>query len=272
MSDPLLSPPRLHRLRLEAGHSKRQLARLVGVSYPVIDRLEQGQGHGALTLRKLERLAAALAVHPAHLLQDETHPAVPGTDDLTVEAALATSPTFLRTDELARGLGWELARTHRALRQLRARLIGTGQDLRRTSNGWALSPRAELLADAQTAALERARIRRRKLNRRAADLLHQILHEQLPANFTQNLTNPDRVTLASLLKARLIEATPAGYRVTEQVALARLSPHPSGSASSAPTSRSAPPFASARLPETSGDPPAATSSSERRRPRSPRTP
>lgn len=211
MTEPPLDTDHLTRLRLAAGLSKRKLALHLGVTSGVIDRLEEGRSQDDLPLRRVILLADALAVPPGALFRatGET-PAEP--DDVLVEAALAASPTFVRTDELARGFGWELNRTHAALRRLRRRLGPSGQDLRRTTNGWALVSRADLLSRQQQAQLERARFRRRGLNIDTARLLHELLAHDTPADFEQHLTNTERVALGSLLKAQLAERTTDGFR------------------------------------------------------------
>lgn len=91
------------------------------------------------------------------------------------------------------------------MRDLRRRLQATGQDLRRTSNGYALIARSDTLAHDQRQRLERARLARRGLNIAAARLLYRIYAGLVDVHLEQRLRNPERVALGVLLKLGLVE-------------------------------------------------------------------
>jgi len=60
----------LSQTRTERGLSQRKLAKLVGLNFQVIRRLEMGGDDGNLTLRDFDQLCRSLDVPPTALLQD----------------------------------------------------------------------------------------------------------------------------------------------------------------------------------------------------------
>lgn len=58
----------LSETRTERGLSQRKFARLVGLNYQVIRRLELGGDDGNLTLRAFERICTTLEANPADLI------------------------------------------------------------------------------------------------------------------------------------------------------------------------------------------------------------
>ena len=103
---------RRHQLRL----SKHEVARAAGLRLRALDTLENGAAGAGLTLSQLYRLATALDLHPADLLDKTGHP----TDDQPGVAVTADATRLLclllvagdntSRDIAARALGWPLAR------------------------------------------------------------------------------------------------------------------------------------------------------------------
>jgi transcriptional regulator with XRE-family HTH domain len=207
----------LVRLRLQASLSHRALGDRLGVSAGVIARLEQGFGHNRLTLDRLARLASALGTTPAALLARPDETALPGSDDIKVEAAIAGSSTLLSPEELARGLNWTLARTHRALRQLRGRLKSTGLDLHRTQNGYSLIHRDAALSTVERRRLASARIGRRGIRLAEARVLRLALFGRLNTAWEQHARAYERIALGSMLKAGYLCRVGKDYRVSDAI-------------------------------------------------------
>jgi DNA-binding transcriptional regulator YdaS (Cro superfamily) len=84
--------------------------------------LEAGANDAELHLRVVTDLARLLGVVPAELFARGTdQPAVPTRDTQAVEAALAITRSATSATDLARALGWDLARVRQAVQQLEAR-------------------------------------------------------------------------------------------------------------------------------------------------------
>ena len=64
----MINPETLATLRQQSGLSQRKLAKLIGLNYQVIRRIEAGGDCGNLTLRDLARLAGCLDCAPTDLL------------------------------------------------------------------------------------------------------------------------------------------------------------------------------------------------------------
>lgn len=82
----------LSETRTERGLSQRKFARLVGLNYQVIRRLELGGDDGNLTLREFERICATLGAHPSALISMKARPIQPEfsvTDDKEIDLSQA---------------------------------------------------------------------------------------------------------------------------------------------------------------------------------------
>ncbi len=214
---PILDSDLLLRTRLRRGLSQRQLARTIGLSAPVIARLEAGEGHGALHIWRLAALADALALPLTALFTSPTSQTPPADDDVHIEAALLSSRAHLRSEELAHGLDWTHARTDQALRALRERLAGTGALLYRNGNGWTITAREGILDRASERRLAAAQRARRGFRLDEAALLWQIAYNQLDAATARNPGRRMRQLLAQLLRAGLVERAGGTYHVSAPV-------------------------------------------------------
>lgn len=152
----ILSIDTIRSRRLALGLSVRAFARAVGVSPMTVTALENGRNHEDLSLRLVCRIAAALDLELASLLErPEEQPS--GPDDVIVEAALAELGRLVHRDELARALEWDIARLAAALERLERRLIATGQRLRTRGANVALATAPEVLTGTQQTALAHAK-------------------------------------------------------------------------------------------------------------------
>lgn len=204
--------------RLQAGLSRRRLAAAAGVGAGVIRRLEEGGSDRQLSLYRLRLIAERLGVDAADLLTTgPTGQRRPASDDLKLEALLAHSRRHLTTDELARALDWDLLRTRRALRALHDRL-NAGVTLKRTAAGWRLAPVQHLLTARDRSRLENVHLARRGLTVRQLRLLERLRSEELSSDWERRASNADRVDLAVLLRAEIVERTTDGrIRLTAAV-------------------------------------------------------
>lgn len=217
---PLIDLTELLRLRHGSALSQRELGLLVGVSGNTIARIEAGRPTD-LTLAQLASLANSLGTTPRNLLarspHDEGPEASADADQAKVAAALAESTTFLRADELAYGLSWTLERTRTTLVRLRRLLHGTGLDIRRSPNGYALTADGDALAADERRRLEQARFSRRGLRAHEAALLRAIATGRIDSAWEAHARTNDRIALASLLKADYVQRTGNTYAVSQTV-------------------------------------------------------
>jgi len=216
---PIIDCRRLRERRLAAGLSQRQLGKALGVDAVLIMRLERGESHDSLPLHRLTALGRALGVSPASLLADGSgapEPAGLEDDARQLCALLAELDKMVGRDELAEALNWPLSRVNDATRALSNRLHDSGLKLQST---WGLRLRgAAELVDADTlATVERAGAARRGLSLSTAALLRRAALGELDERWAQRASNPERVTLATLLRMGLIERSGSGYQVSADV-------------------------------------------------------
>ena len=100
--------------RIELELSRTDLARLTGLSWDVIARLETDTEPMALTLDAARRLASALAVDLTSIAgRDATDPTP---DDVLLEALLAHAYRPMSITDIARVLRWSLTRAQQSAR------------------------------------------------------------------------------------------------------------------------------------------------------------
>jgi transcriptional regulator with XRE-family HTH domain len=211
MSKTSLDISLIQRLRSQRGLSQRGLGLEVGVTPAIIHRIENGEGHGDLSVHQVAQLAAALGVAPRTLFIEETvaerttiHPEV-----AIVEAALATAAVAASAESLAAALSWSLDRTINALESLDQHLQGTGIRLNRTSNGYALGPR-NLLTEEESSALGRLALRTGKARASSMRILLAAVREPLDGEWERRAGNAERVDRGMLQNAGLLEQTARG--------------------------------------------------------------
>ena len=157
----LLNATRIRARRLELNLSERQLSAITGLGQSVIRSLEAGTNHRDITLGELTRLAAALAVDVAQLLNPD-HPAgsteaaepaekageldvsvgdeSPSADvtaaDVSRVGALLHDMVdrLIPVESLAATADLTLEQTHAVLRELDSRLRPAGLRLHRLAN------------------------------------------------------------------------------------------------------------------------------------------
>src|SRR3712207_2205291 len=88
------------------------IAKAIGVSQPVISRLEGGDVTLELNLRQLSRLADVLALTVPDLFAAKATTARPSPDDLKLDAAFALVNKKLSAVDIARAFDWSLPRAH----------------------------------------------------------------------------------------------------------------------------------------------------------------
>ncbi len=204
----MISGPVVRRRRLEARLSVRTLAKQIGVSPGVIERLEAGRGGGRLQLATIARLAAALAVNVPELFEP---PAVdePRTlfDDATSQLASEIGRTLMGearlvpVSALAAAAGRSRHDIEPALAVLEHRLTSVGARLHRLGSKVAIRPAsASHTSDAVTAVV--AAVDGNALTRRQATMLYRVIHKTLDM---RTATPQDRAALAALAQLGLVE-------------------------------------------------------------------
>ncbi len=212
MSEELLDVDLIARRRTELGMSQRALAAEAGLNPAAVSVLESGGNHAEFPLRSVKRLADALALPLRSLFRLEAADArEPTADDMLVEALLVRFGKGVQRQEIARVLGWDLARTADALDALRSRLEATGVVLHRASSGYMIRHRSDVLTDDELRELERLRLHTRQVREPAMRLLLRIMTRGLPKKWEQTAANGDRVALQMLVKSGLVTANEAGF-------------------------------------------------------------
>jgi hypothetical protein len=150
------------------------------------------------------------------------------TDDVLVEAALATHGASITRHDLAVSLEWNLARVERALRALDSRLAETGLCLRRSGwDSYILTVRPRVLEAGAARRLRLAHDARVPLPDWAAALLSEIISGNAIQGLEKDIIpEPYRsVGVEVLVQRGLITATAHGYRPSDEVILSlRLDP------------------------------------------------
>jgi len=203
--------------RLALGLSQGALAGRLGVSPPLVRKLEQGENHHHLTLALVGQVGEVLGVPLHELVSAPDERAEANPDDLRVEAALAERRKKVRASELARALGWTLPRTHAALKRLRQRLEPTGQRLQQRLGGWRLTSRGGVLTQRELEVLERATTARLRLTRYDALVLRALVQGELDPRWEAHANEAQRVALGRLLKRGYAQKTSSGFAPTDDV-------------------------------------------------------
>jgi transcriptional regulator with XRE-family HTH domain len=208
----LLDCQRIRQLRLARGYSMRRIARQLGVSAVTMANLEDGANHAEVPMRLVTDLARVLGVAPAELFARTTdQPVKPSPDDQAVEAALMIARSATSVSKLARALGWELERTHVALRQLERRQTNSG--IRLHDYGWqcrSLVPATEHLSDEQQRDLHRIGPLQRGLTIETATLLARVALGDTSKNWQHHPSASQQMALQKMLNKGLVEALPRG--------------------------------------------------------------
>ncbi len=219
MTEELLDVELIARRRTELGMSQRALAAEAGMNPAAVSVLEAGGNHAEFPLRIVKRLADSLALPLRSLfrIEEEDGDRAPTPDDVVVEASLVSSGQGVQRQEIARALGWELARTANALDALRRRVEGTGVVLHRASSGYMIRHRSDVLTDDEVRELERLRLRTRQVREPAMRLLLRVATTGLPKKWEQTAANGDRVALQMLVKSGLVAEGEAGFVPTPEL-------------------------------------------------------
>jgi hypothetical protein len=195
-------------------------------------RIEEGGGHGDLTLRFGARLAETLGVDLAALLP-ATEPVEPQSDDSVVEAALADLGRYTPSEERAHALGWTLQRTNAALQALEARLRTTGSILKRKRFEYMLGARRSVLSAQQHDDLQRVAINRWGLHLGTARVLRDVLDGVVDGDWERSAPPWKTLALGALLKHRLAEMDGQCVVATESVTSSLALAAPAGEPASA---------------------------------------
>lgn len=212
----------IERLRNERGLTRKELAAALALSPTSIRSLEDGTNHDRLKLQLLGRLADTLGhdlralLIPAGDEAGATYETSDVPDDVKLEAVLASADRGLKRSELCKALNMDLRRVDRTLKTLRARLKGTGQRLHRLGDrSYRLRPYEEALSSTELDAMVRTTARRDGLRRDEAELLHRILHRQLPAHWDRHVNADKRMRMGALLKQGLVRRAGDRYELTD---------------------------------------------------------
>ncbi|RYP86868.1 XRE family transcriptional regulator [Nocardioides guangzhouensis] len=190
----MIDATKLRSLRTDRGYSIRRLADAVGVSYQTIRRLENGDDPGDLPLRVLARIATALGVPPATLLN--TDPATQQHDlQQSIGGTILSAPGINATT-IATSLGTSVDAIHTALPGLAEVLAEAGLTLSRHGDTLRINPlhlHATPEANTKPMTVNEARLLRR---------IHR------GDDVRRTLSKTDReLTLPSLARAGLVDPT-----------------------------------------------------------------
>lgn len=194
--------------RLQLGLSRTDLARLTGLNWDLIARIEEHGEPPALTLDAASRLASALAVELTTITSHGREPPTP--DDIRLEALLAHADQPLSVTDISRALGWRLTRTRRAHELLHARLVTTGQTLRHVAPGrYELVARGDVLRPDELGQLRRSES---AITAHDAGLLRGLITGRHRERRWEHFDADQRASLARLAERGLIH--PAGTWVS----------------------------------------------------------
>ena len=211
--------------RVALNMSERALVQATGITHRLIYTADGATGAlvGHVTLAELSRLAATLGVTPAELLTpDDAAPDGPPPDDVAVLVAALMDEAkvkFTSKDDLALALGWPLERVDEAARQAAEHLPALGLTLHLNRHvGLGVLARHGALTSQEQQKLARAKTVRGNLRLHHARVLHDVGKDRFGEDWQRALSANHRAVIPALLKRGLIEATPAGLRLTATAA------------------------------------------------------
>lgn len=205
MTGPILDSAAIRNRRITLAISERELARRLGVSATVVDALERGRNHADLHLDVIVRLAEVLGLCLDELLP-RAPSASPAGDPATLGRLLGHLAAAVPATTLAQALGWPLERTQAAIDELTQLLPAVGSRIQHSAGGVAIVAAAGEPAPVRQ--LLRRSNGRRGMTVTQARMLHRVWSGAIDA---RQLSNPDRVALAHLVNAGLVDY-PAGDR------------------------------------------------------------
>jgi transcriptional regulator with XRE-family HTH domain len=169
----LLNADLCRRRRQELGLSHRELARRIGGSGTIIDRLEAGANHADLTLSYLHALADALAIRLENLLAGDDTPKAGS--DIEQLAGYLHDSGWAPKSAISELLDWTPARTEQAVAGLHAALACTGLTVQQRDGSIQLVPSIRPGDDDRRRATIRAHLRRAGMNASQARTLHRAI-------------------------------------------------------------------------------------------------
>lgn len=226
MSSSLINTQLIAERRVALNMSERALIQATGVSHRLVYSLDAQPGGdqsvalgASVTLAELARLAKALAVTPAELLQTEDAlPAGPPADDIAVLLAAlmdGAQVTLTRQDDLAHALGWPLERVESAACQAAGHLPTLGLTLHRTNAlGLGVRARHAVLTTEDQQRLARAKTVRTNVRLDEARVLRDVAHAKFAKDWRRSLRSNQRVCIQALFKRGLIEDSSDGLALT----------------------------------------------------------
>ncbi len=221
MSTPVLNAYAIRNRRLALCLSQRAVADQIAANTAMVSRIEAGERVRDIPLHQLMALADTLQMHPGDLFASHSQERVdrPLTaDEVKVHAAITESTRRTSREELARTFGWTLKRTTQALRSLETQLQDTGQQLKYSPQGWSLRARPGVLDDHEQELLAREQISDRGLTQSDARVLQDIVIGRGDHNWERKLSNPQRVSVARLIKLGVVHKTEEGLELTDDAA------------------------------------------------------
>ncbi|WP_052666747.1 helix-turn-helix domain-containing protein [Nitriliruptor alkaliphilus] len=114
------------RRRQELGLSQRELARRMGMTAAVIERIEAGTNHNDLPLAMVAALADALALDIRDMVTPDPPSREPSDQDVDQLAAFLFDTGWVPQSAICELLGWTPERTSTAIDELERRLDRTG--------------------------------------------------------------------------------------------------------------------------------------------------
>jgi transcriptional regulator with XRE-family HTH domain len=210
--------------RAMLGLSRYELAQASGLTTGTLEHIENRGTHDNLQLDSAVKLAAALGIPIADLLQPARTGPAAIRGDAAVEALLAEQRRPIPAEDLAATLGWTLARTLAALRTLDRRLAGTGQALQRLPvHRYALVP--AMTAVSQSQRRDAARRQLRTLDVDTARVLHRIVCGPRQDRRWNAYTDDDRRPVAQLVNLGLVHDTGGQLELSTEL-MTNLGLHP----------------------------------------------
>ncbi|QBX56072.1 XRE family transcriptional regulator [Nocardioides seonyuensis] len=199
---------RLITLRLSRGLAVRQLARDCGIEIGVLNRLETSDDPtlSTLSVAALVRLADRLQVPIGHLFTDDldnTPAPDPSPDHARLGALLNALGQATPVTALADALDWSPTRVHQAADDLTRLLAPAGMTVFRNSGLMSIRPEDDLHTDAELKVRRHPRTKgtQRLVTPARTKILYRAARTPISPH---SLSNPDRVNIATLLKAGVL--------------------------------------------------------------------
>ena len=205
MPDPILNGTLIRERRLSLGLSQPALARAIGVSSPVVDRIERGTNHDELNMRMVRQLAERLGLSMGGILAPPPCGSSAGEVDVKLEAALSLVSRRISLSGVARALDLDLPTAQAAIEALRERLAPSGRRVIYSGGKVQINPSVDRLAPDEVQRVERESMNEVRISVSQARVLRDLVQGRVDRYWKSEASSTQRNSLVTLIRLGWVE-------------------------------------------------------------------